>query len=388
MGGIAARPQVIPAIAAWTAGWRGPVFSSVLLTVLQLATAATSVAADPEAGKSTYESACASCHDGGKDNAPGLNDAAAWKPRLAQPRALLDERAVDGYKNMPAKGGKWWLFRSDVIAAVDYMLTQIPQMKLVEAGKVVTKAVTKVESAPRYHVPPKLSEISADKYGEDARLGMLIFTETPKYARRYTGNQLTCANCHLDAGRRPHAAPLWAAYGMYPAYKAKSDRNNTFEERIQQCFRFSMNGIAPALDTPEMRALVTYAHFLSRGVPSGVEMPGRGYPEVSRTSLDPNPMRGATVYKTKCVSCHGGDGEGQKKEDGTYAHPPLWGFDSYNKGSGLAQNALLAGFIKANMPLGSGGSLSDQEAVDLAAFINLQLRPWDPRKGILRGMFD
>jgi thiosulfate dehydrogenase len=109
---------------------------------------------------------------------------------------------------------------------------------------------------------------------------------------------------------------------------------------------------------------------------------------VARTSHDPSPARGAAAYKTKCAACHGSDGEGQKKEDGTYANPPLWGFDSYNKGAGFAQNALLAGFIKANMPLGQGGSLSDQEAVDLAAFINLQLRPWDPRKGMLRGMLD
>lgn len=383
MDGIAARPRVKPATV--TVGKHGLLFPVVALISLQLAVITVSSAADLDAGKATYENACASCHDGGKDNAaPRLNDASAWKARLAQPRALLDERAVGGYKDMPAKGGKWWLFRSDVIAAVDYMLAQIPQPK---PGETV-KAAAKPESAPRYHVSPKLSEIPADKYGDDVRLGMRIFTETPKYARRYVGNRLTCANCHLDAGRRPHSAPLWAAYGMYPAYKAKSDRNNTFEERVQQCFRFSMNGISPALDTPEMRALVSYAHFLARGAPSGMELPGRGYPEVARTSHDPNPMRGAAVYKTKCVVCHGGEGEGQKKEDGTYTYPPLWGFDSYNKGSGLFQNAVLAGFLKANMPFGQGGSLSDQEAVDLAAFINLQLRPWDPRKGILRGMID
>lgn len=378
MDGIAARARPTPAAAAVTAGRRGLLFPVVALLSLQLANTAASLAADPEAGKATYENACASCHDAGKDNAPRLNDASAWKTRLAQPRAVLDEHAVDGYKDMPAKGGKWWLFRSNVVAAVDYMLTQIPQ----------PKSAAKSEIAPRYHVPPKESEIPGDKYGDDVRLGLRIFTETPKYARRYVGNQLTCANCHLDAGRRPHAAPLWAAYGMYPAYKAKSDRNDTFEERIQQCFRFSMNGISPALDTPEMRALVSYAHFLARGAPTGVDLPGRGYPDVARTSRDPSPTRGAAAYKTKCAACHGGDGEGQKKEDGTYANPPLWGFDSYNKGAGLAQNALLAGFIKANMALGRGGSLSDQEVVDLAAFINLQLRPGDPRKGILRGMFD
>ena len=42
-----------------------------------------------------------------------------------------------------------------------------------------------------------------------------------------------------------------------------------------------------------------------------------------------------------------------------------------------------AGFIWANMPLGRGRTLSYQEALDVAAFINLQLRPFDPREGRL-----
>jgi thiosulfate dehydrogenase len=38
-----------------------------------------------------------------------------------------------------------------------------------------------------------------------------------------------------------------------------------------------------------------------------------------------------------------------------------------------------AAFIKHNMPLGIVGSLSDQEAWDVAAFMNSQERPQDPR---------
>lgn len=40
------------------------------------------------------------------------------------------------------------------------------------------------------------------------------------------------------------------------------------------------------------------------------------------------------------------------------------------------------------MPLGQGWSLTDQEALDVAAYINLQIRPFDPRKGLLKGFFD
>jgi thiosulfate dehydrogenase len=38
-----------------------------------------------------------------------------------------------------------------------------------------------------------------------------------------------------------------------------------------------------------------------------------------------------------------------------------------------------AEFIKANMPLGLGGSLSDQEAWDIATYMDSQERPQDPR---------
>jgi len=245
-----------------------------------------------------------------------------------------------------------------------------------------------LKGTTHYHAPPGEDTIPNDKYGDDVRLGKKIFTETYKYGRRYAGNDLTCANCHLEAGRRPNAGPMWAAYGMYPAYREKTDRSNSLEERIQQCFRFSLNGFAPALDAPELRALVSYIHFLSKGVPIGVDMPGRGYPQVVRTGTDPSPKRGGDIYKAKCAICHGANGAGEKKAGGGYTWPPLWGMDAYNKGAGMANNDLLAGFIKANMPLGQPWSLTDQEALDVAAYINLQIRPFDPRKGVLRGLFD
>jgi thiosulfate dehydrogenase len=38
-----------------------------------------------------------------------------------------------------------------------------------------------------------------------------------------------------------------------------------------------------------------------------------------------------------------------------------------------------AGFIKANMPLSQGNTLSDADACDVAAFIDTRERPQDPR---------
>ena len=57
-----------------------------------------------------------------------------------------------------------------------------------------------------------------------------------------------------------------------------------------------------------------------------------------------------------------------------YLFPPLWGPDSFNDGAGLHRVLTAARFIKARMPLGEP-TLTDDEAFDVAAFINSKPRP-------------
>ena len=61
--------------------------------------------------------------------------------------------------------------------------------------------------------------------------------------------------------------------------------------------------------------------------------------------------------------------------DGTFAFPPLWGKDSFNWGAGMHRVDTAAGFIKANMPYGRGGMLTEQQAWDVALFMNSHERP-------------
>ncbi len=227
--------------------------------------------------------------------------------------------------------------------------------------------------------PPPERDIPKDKFGDMVRLGRDIFLDTGRHAKSYVGNGLRCVNCHLDAGRLPNASPLWAAYTMYPAYRKKNDKVNTLEERIQGCFEYSMNGKAPPAGSQVLTALVTYHYWLAKGAPTGVELAGRGYPEVPKPQQTPDRARGKSVYAAQCALCHGDDGLGVK-QDGAYVFPPLWGKDSYNWGAGMHRIDTAATFIKANMPLGLGGRLTDQEAWDVAAYINSHPRPKDPRQ--------
>jgi thiosulfate dehydrogenase len=46
----------------------------------------------------------------------------------------------------------------------------------------------------------------------------------------------------------------------------------------------------------------------------------------------------------------------------------------------MARINLAAGFVRANMPFDQPGTLSDQEAWDVAAFVDSHERPKDPRQ--------
>jgi len=227
-------------------------------------------------------------------------------------------------------------------------------------------------------VPPPESAIPDTPFGREVALGRKIFIDPGTYASAYVGNRLSCENCHIDAGRLAYAAPMWGAYPAYPAYRSKNRHVNTFAERVQGCFRFSMNGKAPPLGDPVLVALESYAYWMSQGAPVGASLPGRGYPRLARPAKAPDYARGEQVFKSHCALCHGADGQGQQVA-GRTVFPPLWGPQSFNWGAGMHQVNNAAGFIKANMPLGRGDTLSDQDAWDVAYFMDAHERPQDPR---------
>ncbi|MDE2461406.1 MAG: c-type cytochrome, partial [Gammaproteobacteria bacterium] len=191
-------------------------------------------------------------------------------------------------------------------------------------------------------------------------------------------DKLNCSSCHLDSGRRADSAPMWAAYVAYPKYRSKNHRVNTLEERIQDCFRFSMNGKPPSADSPVMVALVEYFRWLATGLPVGITPKGAGYPPLPAPPQPPDLQRGSAIYAANCAMCHGSNGEGRGAR-GTQVFPPLWGPESFNRGAGMQRLSTAAAFIKANMPYGAAGLLSDQQVWDVAAFVVSHPRPPDPR---------
>ena len=226
--------------------------------------------------------------------------------------------------------------------------------------------------------PPPESAIPDDEFGKMVKLGRDIMLDTPKYAKAYVGNSLSCVNCHTDAGRMAGSAPLWAAYVSYPAYRSKNKKVNTFEERLQGCFMYSQNGKAPPLGSEVLIALQSYSYWLAKGLPVDEKVAGRGYPNLAEPKQAPDYVRGQQVYASKCAICHEAKGQGQYV-DGETVFPPLWGPKSFNWGAGMGSYKNAAKFIYANMPYGQSYSLTPQEAWDVAYFMDAQERPQDPR---------
>ncbi|WP_339650510.1 c-type cytochrome [Halopseudomonas pelagia] len=233
-------------------------------------------------------------------------------------------------------------------------------------------------ASEHYFQPPLESELPDNAYGKLVQEGRALFVDTKNRAPEHVGNGLSCANCHLDQGRKANSAPLWGAYTMYPAYRSKNDKVNSYADRVQGCFQFSMNGKAPAADGPIIAALSAYSYWLATGAPTGQELPGRAYPEVPEPEGGYDLVKGEQIYAAQCAVCHGESGEGQKSGE-DFVFPPLWGADSFNWGAGMHRINTAAAFIKESMPLGKGGTLSNEDAWHVAAFMNSHERPQDPR---------
>lgn len=192
-------------------------------------------------------------------------------------------------------------------------------------------------------------------------------------------NGMNCQNCHLDAGTLPWANNYGAVASTYPKYRDRSGAFETIEKRVNDCFERSLNGKALDSNSKEMRAIVAYMHWLGDDIPKGKKPKGSGIMELKYLDRPADPVKGGLVYQNKCQSCHGQDGQGQLNADGYgYAYPPLWGVHSYNSGAGLFRLSRFAGYVKNSMPFGvdyETTQLTDEEAWDVAAFVNSRPRP-------------
>ncbi len=226
---------------------------------------------------------------------------------------------------------------------------------------------------------PDRATIPEGPMGDAVRRGELLVTRTYEELPEHVGNGLHCTSCHLQGGTVAGAGPWVGITGVFPEFRARNARVNTLDRRINDCFERSLNGTALDPESADMVAIVAYMTWLSRDVPIGHDVEGRGFRRIAEPPT-PDRAHGEQLYAERCASCHGPDGLGMTTPEGGYLFPALWGPRSYNIGAGMARLDTAAAFVRWNMPLGQGGTLTDQEAYDVAEFFIHGERPDFARK--------
>lgn len=220
------------------------------------------------------------------------------------------------------------------------------------------------------------------------KYGHSLITETSKYigplapnaSNRFAGNNLSCQNCHLDAGRKPGSASFVGVANRFPQFRGRENKMGTLEERVNGCMERSMNGIALSENSLEMQGIIAYMEWLSEGVPKEKEEYFKGFAKLKLPEEKADLIKGKAIFEKHCQLCHLENGQGQRPSENTfYLYPPLWGSDTYNHGAGMHRVITAAEFIKGNMPYlqatVDNPVLTDEEAYHVAAYINSFDRP-------------
>lgn len=233
-------------------------------------------------------------------------------------------------------------------------------------------------------VPPDTATIPATAEGDLIRYGRDLIIHTARYFGpqgriSLSANGMNCDNCHIDGGTRAYGNNFSRVASTYPKYRPRNDRVETIAFRVNSCMERSLNGRALDSSGREMKAFIAYLQWIGKGVPEKAKLFGTGTEKLPYLTRAADTGKGRLVFLKNCQSCHGKDGEGKWDEDSSeYQYPPLWGDQSYNTGAGIYRLSLFAGYVKNNMPFGTTyhqPKLSDEEAWDVAAFVNSQPRP-------------
>lgn len=205
---------------------------------------------------------------------------------------------------------------------------------------------------------------------EDAAIleGKELFDKTEVMLPENVGNEQSCLSCHGDGGLEPNS-PMVGVSDRYP--REHHGEHTTIEDRINGCFQRSMNGKPLDEDSDEMEAMVAYFDFISKDVEGEDSITWRMTNDKDEVP-EPNVDHGEELFEEKnCISCHATDGSGGGMSTG----PPIWGDNSFNEAAGMNRINKATAFIQNNMPKDQPGTLTDQEAADLAAYVLSHERP-------------
>jgi thiosulfate dehydrogenase len=265
-----------------------------------------------------------------------------------------------------------------VILSITFCNVLLPSCKISADKEIINDSIP---ASPwygwnKYQIKPEDSLV---------RLGYYLIENTsyyfgPKGKIAAITNGMNCQNCHIQGGIIPWGNNFSAVISTYPRFSYRSGKMMSISRRINDCFERSLNGIAIDTNSHEMKAIIAYMHWIGDDIPPGKKPLGSGIMKLKYLDRAADAAKGQVVFINNCQRCHGKNGEGQISQNSSgFIYPPLWGSHSFNTGAGLYRISGFAGFVKNNMPFGESNyehpKLTDEEAWDVAAFVNSQPRP-------------
>lgn len=245
-------------------------------------------------------------------------------------------------------------------------------------GKRGKKVMTTLWMAPDTATIPHTPSGAMIRYGQDLIAHTSVYLG-PKGKIAAVSNGMNCQNCHLEAGTKRWGNNFGGTASTYPKFRERSGTVESIAKKVNDCLIRSLNGIALDSNSRELRAIIAYIQWLGKNVPKGYKPPGSGIKEIAYLERRADTIKGKLVYMQQCSKCHGENGEGKLSGGAVeYEYPPLWGEKTYNTGAGIYRLSRFAGYVKNNMPFGADYSktlLTDEDAWDVAAFVNSQIRP-------------
>lgn len=210
--------------------------------------------------------------------------------------------------------------------------------------------------------PPSIDDLDPDdELTPFIKDGKELLDDTHDVLADESENKLSCMSCHAD-GSDSGGESLVGITSEYPKYDEREGAVITLEEKVNDGLTRTLNTEKLDYDGEELRSIIAYLTYISKGIKVGEGVAENEDAVEIEEIPEPDLDNGKKLYNEKLKD----------------SSPELWGEHSFTDGSSLARMSVMTNFVRNYLPENEPGSLSDQEAADVAGYILSKDRPgWE-----------
>ena len=212
-------------------------------------------------GEAVFNTTCTSCHTSGALSAPKIANKGDWAPRIAQGYETLIKHAIEGIRQMPARGGDPDLSDVEIARAIAFMANQ--------SGAKFTPPEPKVAAAPAAPAAatatpaPPANAANATPAAPSPAPDIATAVTTTATAEKASGKKVyeaTCAACHATGVLGAPKAGDQAAW----APRLKTGMDALYKSALHGKNAMPAKGGNAGLTDPDVTAAVDYLAGLAK----------------------------------------------------------------------------------------------------------------------------